>query len=70
MLDSIRFFEVAVSEIPPRHCEVDVTVDDNGDRLECMMVAGYVAFSGSASLESDKIDTVSPEAHWFMFEKK
>ncbi len=56
--------------IPPGYCEVDVTVNDNGDELDCMMVAGHVAFSGSSAVGSDKIDTVSPEAHWFIFEKK
>ena len=61
---------VPVTEIPPGYCEVDVTVDDNGIELDCMMVAGHVAFSGSFAVGSDKIDTISPSAHWFMFEKK
>ncbi|KAM5542914.1 hypothetical protein V8D89_003298 [Ganoderma adspersum] len=69
-LDGVQFFEVPVSGIPPGYCEVDVTVDDNGDELSCVMVAGHVAFSGSAAPGSDQIDTVSPEAHWFIFEKK
>ncbi len=61
---------VSVVDIPPGYCEVDVIVDDNGAELDCMMVAGHVAFSGSSAAGSDKIDTVSPEAHWFIFEKK
>ena len=61
---------VPVSGIPPGYCEVDVTVNDNGDELDWMMVAEHVAFSGSSAVGSDKIDTVSPSAHWFIFEKK
>ena len=53
---------VPVGSIPPGYCEVDVIVNDNGDELDCMMVAGHVAFSGSSTVGGDKIDTVSPEA--------
>ena len=69
-LDGVPFFVVPVSGIPPGYCEVDVTVDDNGKKVDCMMVAGHVAFSGSSAAGSTEIDTVSPEAHWFIFEKK
>ncbi|PIL33398.1 hypothetical protein GSI_04019 [Ganoderma sinense ZZ0214-1] len=69
-LDGVRFFDMPVSSIPPGYCEVDVIVDDDGHRLKCKMVAGHVAFSGTAAPGSDKIDTVSPEAHWFIFERK
>ena len=69
-LDGVPFFVVPVTGIPPGYCEVDVTVNDNGTELDCMMVAGHVAFSGSSAAGSTEIDTVSPEAHWFMFEKK
>lgn len=68
-LDGVPFFVVPVSGIPPGYCEVDVTVNDNGDELDWMMVAEHLAFSGSSAVGSDKIDTVSPSAHWFIFEK-
>ncbi|KAI1783968.1 hypothetical protein LXA43DRAFT_930733 [Ganoderma leucocontextum] len=69
-LDGVPFFVIPVGCIPPGYCEVDVTVNDNGHKLDCMMVAGHVAFSGSSAVGSDKIDTVSPSAQWFIFEKK
>ncbi|KAM5533647.1 hypothetical protein V8D89_012695 [Ganoderma adspersum] len=67
-LDGIPFFMVPLADVPPRYCEVDVIVNDNGDELDCMMVAGHVAFSGSA-VGNKTIDTISPSAQWFMFEK-
>lgn len=69
-LDGIPFFMVPITDVPPGYCEVDVIVNDNGVELDCMMVAGHVAFSGSSAAGSKAIDTVSPSAQWFMFEKK
>ncbi|KAM5542902.1 hypothetical protein V8D89_003286 [Ganoderma adspersum] len=69
-LDGIPFFMVPLTDVPPGYCGVDVIVNDNGDELDCMMVAGHVAFSGSSADGSKTIDTVRPSAQWFMFEKK
>ena len=46
-LDGIPFFMVPITDVPPGYCEVDVIVNDNGEELDCMMVAGHVAFARS-----------------------
>ncbi|KAF9463857.1 hypothetical protein BDZ94DRAFT_1282297 [Collybia nuda] len=47
-------------------CDVDVKLDDNGKKIDCMMVAGHVA-----CLVGDKdSDTIRPLPSWFMFIKK
>ncbi|TBU22392.1 hypothetical protein BD309DRAFT_897067 [Dichomitus squalens] len=68
-LDNVPFSVLDATMIPPGYCEVDVTVNDNGVKLECMMVAGHVAYSTSSTAGNEKMDTVRPSAQWFMFER-
>ncbi|KAJ7809760.1 hypothetical protein B0H13DRAFT_2258847 [Mycena leptocephala] len=53
----------------PGYANVDVTLDDNGARFDCAMVAGVVGTRVSSS-GPGKDDTVSPVAGWWMFIKK
>ncbi|KAJ7105180.1 hypothetical protein C8R44DRAFT_681506 [Mycena epipterygia] len=64
-----------VTGVPPGYAEVDVTLDDNGEMLNCVMVAGLVGTSVSSSgdtalSETGTDDTVRPVAGWWMFTKK
>jgi hypothetical protein len=69
-LDGIRYPHIALNQIPYGFCEVDVLLVDNDEKVECMMVAGHVGATATASEGSAGLDTLQPSAHWFMFVKK
>ena len=52
------------------YCEVDVKVIDNGERVDCLMVAGHVAVKATSESGEGPRDTLSPAPQWFIFEKK
>ena len=62
MLDGVSYPALSPSQIAQGFCEVDVLLDDNGAQLECMMVAGHVAFAVSSlsSLSSSSLPAVPP----------
>ncbi|KAJ6582684.1 hypothetical protein DFH09DRAFT_1360469 [Mycena vulgaris] len=75
VLDDTPYHRIECSEVASGYAEVDVTLDDNGEMFECVMVAGtigtQVSSSGDRALsESGEGDTVSPAAGWWMFMKK
>ena len=66
VLDEVSYPVIGSGDIPVGFCEVDVTLDDNGVTLPCMMVSGHLAHS----VEGEKKDTIRPIASWFMFVKE
>ncbi|TFK85795.1 hypothetical protein K466DRAFT_551519 [Polyporus arcularius HHB13444] len=69
-VDGVQYYTIPTGSIPAGYSEVDVIVDDNGDLIQCKMVAGHVAIAVSPSKPDGQLDTLSPSAHWFMFEKR
>ena len=74
-LDGVAYHRVDSKDVPSGYSSVPVTVDDNGDLFDAMMVAGSVGInctSGGDELANDIVglDTVSPETGWWMFERK
>ena len=65
VLDKVSYPIIDSDDVPAGFCEVDVTLDDNGVTLPCMMVSGHLAHS----VEGKKKDTIRPIPSWFMFVK-
>lgn len=65
--NGLRYPVFDTSDIPSGACDVDVKLNDNGAEFDCKMVAGHVGYTISA--QKEKIDTLQPTAHWFMFVK-
>ncbi|KAF7342429.1 hypothetical protein MVEN_01832100 [Mycena venus] len=62
-------------DIPPAYAEVDVKVVDNGQELNCFMLAGVVGTCISSSEDltvssTGKDDTAQPAAGWWLCTKK
>lgn len=70
VLDGLRYPCIDTGEIPTGYCEVDVKLDDNGHAMDCMMVAGHVGNVVSATGPQGIMDTLQPQAEWFMFVKE
>ncbi|CDO68660.1 hypothetical protein BN946_scf184790.g9 [Trametes cinnabarina] len=70
MLDGVQYFTIRVQDIPAGYCEVDVTVNDNGVRLDCNMIAGHVASKVLRSEPDGEKNTLTPSAQWFIYEKR
>ena len=66
VLDNISYPIIESDDVPVGFCEVDVQLDDNGEKLPCIMVSGHLALS----VEGEKKDTVRPLSSWFMFVKE
>ncbi|KAI0631164.1 hypothetical protein C8Q77DRAFT_190237 [Trametes polyzona] len=68
-LNDVPYPIIDLVNLSAGYCEVNVEVDDNGKKFDCMMVAGHVATISSASDPSSPQvhDTLSPSAQWFMF---
>ncbi|KAI0642689.1 hypothetical protein C8Q79DRAFT_983566 [Trametes meyenii] len=64
VLDGIRYPAVGISGIPPGYSAVDVSLDDNGETFECVLVGGHVGYTVVDG------DTLSPRPQWFMYVKK
>lgn len=58
--------------IPSGWCEVDVVVKDFSGDHDCTLLAGLVGSRVSTSHGANSLqnDTLQPEPHWFIFEKK
>jgi hypothetical protein len=70
VLDGLRYPCIDTGAIPPGSCEVDIKLIDNGEEMDSMMIAGHVGNTVSASRPEGIMDTVQPQAEWFMFVKE
>lgn len=66
---------VDTDRIPPGFASVPITVDDNGNIIDAVMVAGLVgiqARSSGAILETEEtgLDNIQPVSGWWIYEKK
>ena len=68
-LDGVPYLELDMKYIPNGFGEVDVQVDDNGEKFPCKMVSGHVAATMSTSKEDGAYDTLSPAPQWFLYVK-
>jgi hypothetical protein len=64
--EGLRYPVIDTYNIPQGFCEVDVKLDDNGQKFDCVMVAGHVGYVASGK---NALDTLQPAAEWFMFVK-
>ena len=65
VLDKVSYPVIRSGDVPEGFCEVDVTLDDNGVTLPCMMASGHLAYS----VEGERKDMMRPIPSWFMFVK-
>ncbi|KAJ6563936.1 hypothetical protein B0H19DRAFT_1140059 [Mycena capillaripes] len=75
VLDGTPFHVVDTQKLPSGYAEVDVLLDDDGEKFECMMTAGMIGMkvssSGDVGLSSSgQDDTVRPASGWWMFTKR
>ncbi|KAJ6450114.1 hypothetical protein C8R45DRAFT_1044160 [Mycena sanguinolenta] len=75
VLDGTPFHVVDTQNLPSGYAEVDVQLDDNGEKFDCMMTAGLIGMKASSSGDvglssSGQDDTVRPASGWWMFTKK
>ncbi|KAJ6450813.1 hypothetical protein C8R45DRAFT_1042894 [Mycena sanguinolenta] len=75
VLDGTPFHVVDTQNLPSGYAEVDVQLDDNGEKFDCMMTAGLIGMkvssSGDVGLSSSgQDDIVRPASGWWMFTKK
>jgi hypothetical protein len=64
ILDGMEYPVIGVGSVPTALCEAEVDVNDNGQELKCMVVAGHVATRAVTST------SIAPAPVWFMFEKE
>jgi len=74
MMDGVGYPKVNTGEIPRAYVTVDISIDNNGDKYEAMILAGvatrHISSSGDTSLSvSGKNDTISPGVSWWLFKK-
>ncbi|KAH9899279.1 hypothetical protein C8Q73DRAFT_679271 [Cubamyces lactineus] len=69
-LDGVKYFTLPIGMISAGYCEVDVKVVDNGERVDCLMVAGHVAVKAISKSGKGGRDTLCPAPQWFIFEKR
>ncbi|EIW81438.1 hypothetical protein CONPUDRAFT_153984 [Coniophora puteana RWD-64-598 SS2] len=75
VLDGVPYPHISMRDIPAGTFEVDVKLDDNGEMLETLLVAGSmgsaVSLSNDISLsKTEERDIVRPVPGWWMFIKK
>ncbi|KAF8170291.1 hypothetical protein K438DRAFT_1614081, partial [Mycena galopus ATCC 62051] len=73
--DGTPYHRLSSNHAPPGFTEVEVTLVEDDEETECLMVAGVVGARVSSSgdtvlSEGGKDDTLRPVAGWWMFEKK
>ena len=74
MMDGARYPQVDIQDNPPAYVSVDVTLNNNGDVYEAVILAGlttgYVSSSGDTRLSvSGNKDTVAPGVSWWLCNK-
>jgi hypothetical protein len=75
VFDGTPYHRLDSDRVPPGYAEVDVKLDDNGEKFDCVMIAGtvgtHVTSSNDLALSpTGKDDVVSPVAGWWIFIKK
>jgi hypothetical protein len=75
MLDGIVYHITDTKDVPSGFAEVDVKLDDNGEKLDTILTAGlvgaWVCDSEDKSLSFEgKRDTARPVVAWWIFAKK
>jgi len=73
-LDGTRYHKIDSEKIPSGWIQVPVKIDDNGEMVDSVMVAGSVGMSCSSSGIEDEngafiLDTLQPETGWWICEK-
>ncbi|KIJ32299.1 hypothetical protein M422DRAFT_52978 [Sphaerobolus stellatus SS14] len=69
-IDGKHYPVIDITKIPPGWCEADVHLNDNGEELECIVVAGHMAMEVMETPGSNSMGTIRPAPQWFMFEKE
>ncbi|KAJ7910060.1 hypothetical protein B0H13DRAFT_2013234 [Mycena leptocephala] len=75
IFDGTPYHRVRTGSVPPAYAEVDVKLDDNGEKIDCFMLAGMVGMRVSSSADpmlssSGENDTVHPVPGWWICTKK
>ncbi|KAJ7209206.1 hypothetical protein GGX14DRAFT_566393 [Mycena pura] len=75
IFDGTPYHHVGTDSVPPAYAEVDVKLDDNGEKFDCIMLAGMVGKRVSSSADpmlssSGENDTVHPVPGWWICTKK
>ncbi|KAJ7433488.1 hypothetical protein B0H11DRAFT_2121577 [Mycena galericulata] len=75
IFDGTPYHSVGTDSVPPAYAEVDVKLDDNGEKIDCFMLAGMVGERVSSSADpmlssSGENDTVHPVPGWWICTKK
>jgi hypothetical protein len=75
IFDSTLYHCVGTDSVLPAYAEVDVKLDDNGEKINCLMLAGMVGGCVSSSADpmlssSGENDTIHPVPGWWICTKK
>lgn len=77
LFDASGFHTIDTQQIPASQCRVPVKLDDDGNIIECEMVAGLLGMKVTSSGEDlhnkpgeTGLDTISIEPGWWMSAKK
>ncbi|OQV19518.1 hypothetical protein BV898_06505 [Hypsibius exemplaris] len=73
-LDGVKFHRLDTEDVPAAYAQVDVKLNDNGQKFETSMVAGMVGYrvsdSGKTADGHDgKNDSLQPVVGWCIFDK-
>lgn len=76
IIEGMEYPLISINDIPSGFCDADVLVNDNGQELRCVVVAGHIATEVLEVVQDDGrrqkkiMGAVRPAAQWFMFEKE
>ncbi|KAJ7694005.1 hypothetical protein B0H14DRAFT_2299167, partial [Mycena olivaceomarginata] len=75
IFDSTLYHCVGTDSVPPAYTEVDVKLDDKGEKINCLMLAGMVGARISSSADpmlssSGENNTIHPVPGWWICTKK
>ncbi|KAJ6573513.1 hypothetical protein DFH09DRAFT_1152020 [Mycena vulgaris] len=75
VLDGTPYHHLESDSVPPAYAEVDVKLNDNGEMIDCLMLAGLVGARVSSSADrtlsaSGENDTIHPVPGWWICTKK
>lgn len=75
VLDNANYHSIDISKTPPGFAEVDVKLNDNGEIVDSLLVAGHVGArvcdSGDQTFGAEGIrDTAKPVVAWWIFARE